>query len=840
MSLGRLSRRQLFRRPGRAVLTLLGISCGVASTVGVMMTTASTREAYREMYQTLNGKAALEVVAEGLGGFDLGVVETIRSVTGVALAVPLIQKPIALLGPTGPMAAVTLGVDPTVDRGARDYVIREGEMLDGRDGALLEASLADFLGAKVGEPIRLLSESGTRSVPLVGRLEPKGVAATAAGAVVVVPLSTAQKLFTLVGAVNSIQIVPAEGVAVERLESDLRQAMPAGLTIQEPATRGAMAKESLRSSEQALAALSVVSLVAGAFVILNTFRMNLGERRKQLAILRSIGVTRAQIMKMLLGEAAMLAGIGTALGIALGIGLANVMSQALGALVTMPNTKLTLSPESLIFAVILGPGISLAATYFPARSASRVRPLPELLGVSRVRGDRLKVWPALAGLAIVAVDLVILRGFFSGALPPRYLNGYIAPGMTMFLVGAVLTFPLVLPTLTWVTRRLLSPVVGVEGRLALRQLERQPGRTALTAGVLAIAMIVSIGMGATITNNLDDIESWRKRVLTADFYVRGAMPNLGTLLAPAIPEATEAELKTCEGVDYVDRISFAPIAVGRERALVMARGFSAGCPVSIDLGGIDGETARSKLAVGEVILGTVLSRRLGVKAGDEIELPTRKGPKTVRVAALAKEYTVGGMAIYMDWPIARDLLGFTGVDAYLIFAKPGATDAAQKNVQAVCERHDLQIQSNRSLRDIIDASVDNVVGFLWLLLAITFLVASLGTVNTLTMNVLEQTRELGLLRAVALTKKQLRKMVFAQAIAIGVISMAPGVIAGMFLAYLMSLANAAVNGNPVALEIRLPMLAASALLALGASALAAILPAERAARLNITQALQYE
>ncbi|TMQ33052.1 MAG: FtsX-like permease family protein [Planctomycetota bacterium] len=313
-TLWKYSAREVRRRPGRSILTLLGIVFGVAAIVAITITTSTTHTAFRSMFEAVAGRAALEVVPSGQGGFDAHVLAAVRAVDGVQAAVPVVQTPAVLLGARGGAGVLVLGIDPRADQQVRTYELREGRLLDDTDGLLLEAGFAQAQGVSLGQRVRLMTpaaESGgilAAPLPVVGLLELDGAATFNGGAVAFMPLATAQRSFGFHERINSIQIVLAEGADAATVQALLQPNLPAGLSVQAPASRGGLAQDSLLSTELGLGSLSVVSLVAGAFVILNAFLMNLGERRRQFAILRALGATRRQVTRLLLREAAFFVG----------------------------------------------------------------------------------------------------------------------------------------------------------------------------------------------------------------------------------------------------------------------------------------------------------------------------------------------------------------------------------------------------------------------------------------------------------------------------------------------------------------------------------------------------
>jgi putative ABC transport system permease protein len=831
--------REVQRRPGRALLTLLGIVIGVAMVVAIVLTTQTTRHAYHEMFDALGGKAALEVVAQGLGGFDPTLADRCQA-PGVVAAVPVIQTPAVLRAPSGPVTALALGIDPARDAAARTFTLREGHNLTEADGVLLEAGFARAHGFTLGRAVPLLTLAGAAEVPVVGLLEPRGGASFNGGAVLYLRLARAQKLFALPGRINSVQLVLADGAAPGPVEAELRRRLPQGFVVQVPGARSVLSQDSLYSIHQPLNTVSMISLVAGAFVVLNSFLMNLNERRKQLAILRSLGATRRQVTRLLLREAVLLGGVGTLLGSAAGVGLALALRGVFEQLLALPLPPLRLGPLPFVLAAVVGPGMALLATVVPARRAARRPPLEELAPSRQDRVEASRRWPSYLGLGLVALTLVLTLGLLYDWYPPEAPELLLPPLMAGLMGGSVLALRLLLPALLGLTGRLLRPLLGAEGRIALRHLERHPGRTALTVGVLFIAVVCAVSFGQTLQNQIRDMNDWFQRTIVADFLVRGSNPDPSLLAPTAIPEHLGERIAALEGVERVDKVSFVLGHIEGRPALLLARTFTPGQPLRLDLREGDVAEVIEGLLRGEVVVAIGLARKLGRGVGDTVTLETSSGPRRVRIAGLVNEYTTGGMAVYLGWEAGQRLLGLQGVHAFEVAARPGEGDALTAQLQALCDREGLLLQSNREIRETVDRSIGSITGFLWVLIALVFVVASLGIVNTLTMNVLEQTRELGVLRAIGMQRRQVRKLVLAQALGVGILSLVPGVALGLLVAYLMTICVDTILGHPAGFQLDSGFVAGCAAAALATAVLAALTPARRAARLEVIQALHYE
>lgn len=840
MALWKYTSREITRRPGRTVLTLMGIALGVAAIVAVSITARTSRRAYREMFESVTGKASLEIVAEGLAGFDPRSLEPLSGLDEVQTVVPVVQSPVALVGKSGATGALALGIDPRRDGATRRYVFRSGRQLAEGNEVVLPVGLAESQGFRLGDSIALLAPTGSARLKIVGLLEPEGAAGVAGGMIVFLPLETAQRMFDLAGLVNSGQIVLAEGTAEERAKSAIAAALPPGLIVQVPAMRGALAQENLMSTEQGLSSMSFVSLVAGAFVILNTFLMNLGERRRQLAILRSLGTTRRQLMRLLLREAAVLGIIGTVLGILIGWGTSSVMADATQRLMGAPLPPIKLGLDAVLLALALGPGMALAATFVPVRQAVSRPVLEGLLDESDVHEASVRRWPCYLGLALVLSDLFPLWGLLAHWFSPLGTRIAAPVGLGAFLGGTALALPLIFAPLERLVGRLMAPFWGIEGRLALRQLKRRPTRTTLTAGVLFIATVITIGMGNSLLNNVRDVHDWSRRTVTADFMIRSVMPDTGMVLAAALPPGLEVELTRLPGVESVDRLSFVPVRARGQQALLLARSFDPSKELSLDLAEGSRPEVLRKLLAGEAVLGTALAQRIDLGPGDVLTVNTQRGPRGVRIAGTTTEYTGGGMAFYMDYEPAQRLFGFKGANVFGVTAQPDRLAETEQALRAFCGQRNLLIQSNAEFHAIIDRMMQGVLGSLWLLMALVFVVASLGIVNTLTINALEQTREFGVLRAIGMLRGQLRKMVLAEALALGMISVLPSALAGCGLAWIINIGARPITGHLVDFRLTGWFLAACCAAAVVTSVAAAVLPARRVARLEVVKALQYE
>ena len=339
------------------------------------------------------------------------------------------------------------------------------------------------------------------------------------------------------------------------------------------------------------------------------------------------------------------------------------------------------------------------------------------------------------------------------------------------LIGLVLLLPCVLRPLTYLGECVLRPLARVESRLVRRQLLRHYGRTTLTIGVLFVAVSTGLGLANSVLDNVADVRLWYQTAIVGDFFVRAAMPDMEVGLSAAVPESVGTDIRAIDGVSRIDSIRFVSAKVNDQPAFVVALRNEFHSAVDAQQG--TSPLLESLPQDERVTIGSVLAQRLGVHPGDSITLDTQDGPRQLPIAAIANEYAAGGLTIRMHRALAERLLGVEGVDAYIVKADHNKLKQVEESLRQVCSRQGMLLQSYADLTAIIEGMMSGVVGSLWGLLVLGLIVAAFGVVNTLGMNVLEQTRELSLLRVVAMTRGQVRKAIVAQAAMLGLLGVAP-------------------------------------------------------------------
>jgi putative ABC transport system permease protein len=843
MILWRFTAREIRNRPGRALLTLGSIVIGVSAVVAVTVATSTSRSAYQEMYESLAGRTGLEVVTEAEGLSSETTLPALEKIPGVKAVVPSVQRPTILYHKGARLKLLAMGIDPQRERSVRDYVLREGQFLDQAQGAVLEAGFARGLGVRVNDKVRLLANSpGSRGVRLrevtvIGLLELRGVAGFKQGGVILLPLEDAERWFLRPGQVNNVGLVLDPEADVQKVSREVQALVPPGTIVRAPAARTNLASETMVSIDYGLKFAYALSVVLAVLMILNTFLMNVKERRRQLAVLRAVGATRGQIMSMLLREGLVLGVAGTVIGFALGLGGASVLTQVIGQIYGTPLPAVRLTPWSVVVAGVLGPAMALFATYIPARSAAKVSPLEAMRPAIATNGRH----GISRSYVVVALSVYGLTGAGLGGTIIGWLPGPWAIYLGVaFMASVVLLVPLVVGPLVRLTALVFRPLLGVEGLLACRQMLRRRARTSLTLSVLFLAISTGIGLGTTINNNVEDVRSWFRRTVIGDFFVRAMFPDPETGTATDIPAELEQQIAAIPGVRGVASVRYVPAQAGDQAVVIFVRQFPKDAALPTHLVAGDPAQVDARMAQGEVLVGTVVAKRLGLGVGDELKLTTNAGPRTVRIAGLTTEYMAGGLVVQMERAVALKLFKVGGVDCFLVKAEPQARAEVEVALRRFTEERGLMLNSFADLSEKLEATMAGVVGSLWGLLALGFIVAGFGIANTLTMNVLEQTRELALLRVVAMTRRQVAKTILAQAGVLGVIGIITGIITGVTTAFSISLTTMPMLGYRIDFSLSPSLLTGCFVFSLVVVLVAAWLPAQRAAGLNLLEALKYE
>jgi putative ABC transport system permease protein len=847
MALARLSLRELQSRPARSLLTLLSIIIGAGAIVATYIASDSAKLAQRAMVQNVTGNAQLEIQAAGGGSFDIREVLFLKELDGIEVISPSVRRysTLATLDAQGKpdrkLRVQLLGVDF-----AEDKKVRNIEHVAGKDPFVeapsdepevwCDEGLAKSAGLTVGQEVKLLTKTGNQSAKIAGLLKSNTAASAFQSAVLMAPTRTIQKWTRSTNKLDVVQLMLSDEKRTQEIQTKIAEKLPQGVYVREPPMRSELANESTVAIQRGLLIATIFSLVMAGFIIFNTFQMNVGERRRQLGILRAIGTTRKQVLWMVLREAAILGVLGSILGCFVGYFGADRLNQSTATLlgISIPSSSVGFLPIAL--AIACGFLVSLVGASLPAMTAAKASPSEAMKSVSESDSKNLWALWFVIGWIVIALGLLILW-----ASTYQYITVRLGTaGIVMIILGVIFLLPASLPLLTKIAAAPLMAWMPVEAALARRQVLRHPGRSAMTIGILLVAMAMGLGMAFTILDNIRDVQFWYKRTIVGDFFVRAAMPDMSSGHAADMPEGFPEKVAAVDGILTSDTMRFVSARAGELSVIAIVRQFNSPTQDYFDLVQGKEDQVMQGIRQGQVVLGSVLAERAQLNVGDEIELETNEGKVKVPIVGVTNEYLAGGLTLYMQTDQAKRLLSVDGTDAVIVRSDPSKRAQVKESLQKLADSEGLMVQSFQEMADIIENMISGVVGGLWVVLALGALIAAFGLINTLAMNILEQTREIGMLRVVAMTRQQIRRMILAQALIMAFIGILPGVVLGVGVAAAMNLSTLIVTGHAVRFQWYPGFIAGALLAEVLIVIMAAMFPAERAARLNLAKALQYE
>jgi putative ABC transport system permease protein len=833
MGLNRLAWRMLAARPLRTLLTIAGIGLGVGVLAASLTLGAALDASIDRTVRDIVGHADLRVSAFLEQGLSNASLKTISSTPGVATTAAAIEHRTFLDSQTGdPQAAVTvLGVNPATYPQVHDLALVAGSGFtpNNEPVALVTQELAEHDHYTVGSPITLLGGGGEQQLRVVGILAGSGGVA-GSGRTVLVPISIARDVFQLSGATRvDIRLDP--GADPGTVAKALADQMKEPYVLSSPSDIAAGLRASAASFQGTAALIAAIVLFVGTFLIVNTLSMTIGERAREVGLLRMAGSTRGQVVRFVFSGAVVLGVVGSGLGVTIGSAFAYFLAATVSAATGVTAIVTSIDGPSALTSGAVGLGITILAAIEPALRAARISPFEAMrarFDLPSARAGRLG-WIALVFVLVAVLALVAWPPAIAGAGAQRALLVY-----AVLLVATLLT-PFFMRPMARLLGLPVSLVLRLEERLARGSLARDRSRTALTLGslVVGLAMVVALGWSAQAARA--SANAWLQGVIPGDEVVSSIRP-----IGP--DEGIQEALAQQPGVARVTPIGTFDVAYRGFRldaAAVVGADMLADGRLTTVTG--DRSAALSGLdAGGTVILPEAIARRLGLEVGNTMSLLLAKGGQLdLRVTAVVERSipATSGEAILVSWRDATDALGLVGADAYAVRFTPGASQSDRDNLSATATQYALEASPIAKIQGAVNDALSRVFGLFDVLAIIAVIVAALGIVNTLTMSVLERVRELGVLRAIGMSRRQAFRMVVVEAWVLGIVGVVLGAVVGVGVGVVML----AMGGTlaPVA-GIPWAPIEVAAVLGLVLPIVAAIYPSRMAARVSIVQALQFE
>ncbi len=825
-------------------LTALAIVLGVTFVSGTLVLTDTLNRtfdtlignAYQHVNFQIRGKAAFGDKAAALNGTAdrksvpeslAGVVGRLPGVAQAGGSVEGYAQFVARDGNAIGNAASSLGFsfDPNPQLSAVRLV--EGGAPATANEVVMDKATADKYHFTVGNRVEVLTAKAPRTYKISG-IVTFGTADNLAGETLAgLYLPAAQALFGTPGYYDTIDVLAKPGADNVTLQREITKVLPPGVEVVSGQTvvseLSSAVSNALSILSTVLLVFALISLFVGAFTIFNTFSITVGQRVRELALLRVVGASRRQLFRSVLGEAAVVGLVASLVGLGLGVLAALGLKALLGAFgVTLPPAPLVFEPRTAVVALVVGVGVTVLSALGPARRAVRVPPVAALAAGHGEEVESFGHRVVLGSLAATAGVAVLVAGL---ALPAIALVGL---GALAMFVGAAMLAPIVARPLSSALGRPLAAILGTPGRLGRENATRNPRRTAQTAAALMVglALVSAIAvLGASVSGSATASVD---NAITAGYIITGPSSGFSTSVAPAVSRLP--------GVATVTTVYQGQFELGNSLSSLVGvtpTELSQTVHLAITAG-----TGSPALAAGELLTDTTTASAKHLSVGSTARVTfAQTGPTTMRVGGIFKSnpllgsYLVGASFFLSHF---RNPLPV----AVLVSAHPGASHVEATLNGYLNAYPNVGVQTRAQYEHSQAASVNALLGFVYVLLALAVLIALIGIVNTLMLSVFERTHELGLLRAVGMKRRQVRAMVRSEAVIIALFGAVTGVVIGTALgaAFAAALKNSGITEIVVPFTSLVGLLVLAALLGLGAASW----PARRAANLDVLAAIGAE
>ncbi len=833
-----LAFRSLAARRGRTGLSIVGIALGIAVLYASLATDAGIAASIDRTVRDLVGRADLRVQSFGPAGLSAEMLAAIEAAPGVDLAAPALERRTYLAPAIGDPDALgvpvtAIGIDPTREAAVRDLFLARGVPLGGLETgqALISQTLAAASGTTVGGSITLQGPDGLVDVMVVGIIAGDGPLVGSAGRTVVLPLGTMQRIFAD-DTVSRVDIVTGQGAT----PAEVSVAIGLALTTQpyvlsSPNDVATSLRSSTADFRATTALLAAVALFGGAFLIFNTLSITVTERVRELGLLRAAGATRGQLVWFVVAQALVLGLLGALVGLAAGIGLAELMAIRLRSIASIPFERVDPNPMSLAAVVAIGIGVTVAAALEPARRAAAISPVEALnarLEPAGARRARLR-W-------LVAVFVVVgLAGLLAWPRDAGTAGLVRSAAVYLALFAAVLAAPVALGGLGRLAGLPFRGLFRLEERLARASIVRDRGRTTLTVGALTVGLAMVVAIGGVAHQSRLAASAWLGEVVPGDELVTSIRPI-------ALDEDVIDSLEAVDGVERVSPIALFEVArdgVRLDAAAIRGGDFRDDGRLTL----IAGERAAALTAIdagGAAIVPRSVADRTGLGLDSTLTLAVGEGRVVdLRVVGVAARTLPGkvGEAVLVGWSDATGIFGLEGADVFAIRFEPGRAGDARPSLESIARLAALEPNPVATVAGAVDSALGQVFGLFDALAIVVVIVAALGIVNTLTVSVLERVRELGVLRAAGMTRGQVRRTVVVEAGILGIVGSVLGIVAGLVAGAILIVMT---SGGRLTLDVPWTSILVAAGLGLGVSMAAAWYPARLASRLAIVAAVQHE
>jgi putative ABC transport system permease protein len=842
----RNSWRYLLRHPAQMLLAILGVALGVAVVVSIDLANGSASRAFQLSSETITGKATDQIVG-GPNGLPSAVYRQVRVDLGLREAAPVVETNVGLPDQPGRSFRL-LGVDVFAEGPFRPYLgatTTSGDLsvlLTEPNTALLAVQTAQTLAITSGDSLTIRIGGVRQSVRIVGLIEGgDDLSRRALADLLVMDIASAQELTGRPDRISRIDLIlPAAGR--EATLARIRAILPADAELTTPGARSAVFSQMTRAFELNLQALSLLALIVGVFLIYNTMTFSVVQRRTLFGTFRSLGVSRGEVFRLILSEAAAVGVIGSIIGVALGVllgrGLVKLVTQTINDLyftVNVQGVQLELWP--LLKGALLGLGATVAAAAVPAIEATLAEPRTVLRRSSvEERMRRLLPRTTAGGVSLLGLGLLILR------IPTRSVAVSFS-ALLCIIIGCALLVPGVTVGLMTLVRPLFGRVFGLLGRMAARDVVASLSRTGVAIAALMVAVSVTVGAGTMIGSFRQTVVQWLDTSLQADVYISSPSLNANRADVPLDPALVERVLGTPGVADYTSFINLqVNTDAGPSNMIAVHLSANEDHRRAVSFVG-DAAAAWNGLLSGGVWVSEPYAYRTGRGLGDQLTLQTERGPQTFPIVGVYYDYASDLGTVTMNRVDFDRFWDAPQITSLSLWVAPGVQiDELVPRLQAAAgTTQDIKVQANRDIRRGTLEVFDRTFAITAVLQILATTVAFIGVLSALMALQLERARELGVLRANGLTPRQLWALVLSQT---GLMGLTAGLLAlpvGMVMALvLVFVINKRSFGWTLQLQWDPALFIQAMLIALVAALLAGIYPAWRMGRTSPALALREE
>ncbi len=830
--------KSLRARKLRLLLSAASIVLGVSFVAGAFVLTDSLGRVFDDLFATTNRNVAVDVspktissnTGNGFGGgkvLPADLVDKISTLDGVDAVSGSVAGSAQLVNKKGKVVttggAPTLAFNWTESNRLRTGKISEGTAPQNGDEIAINRSMAEKAGYRVGDVAPVLTDAPLKPYTIAGIVEYDGKGSLAGETTIFFDTATAQRVLDVPNGYSDISVAAKDGVGQQELRDRVAKVLPAGVKAitgaQLAKDQSSDVKEGLGFFNTFLLTFALIALFVGAFIIFNTFSMLVAQRTRELALMRALGASRGQVNRAVLLEAVVVGLISSVVGLVLGIGVALGLKALFGVFgAELPDGPTIVAARTVIAAVLVGTLVTAAAALLPARRAGRVAPIAAMREAATP--DRSLHRQTIGGLVLLVLGGAgMAKALADGGLP------LLGVGTLFTFVGIAMLSPLISRPAASVVGRVFSR--RLPGRLGTENAVRNPRRTAATAAALMIgvALISAVTvLGASLKSSVALVT---EKALRADFVLN--------VQGPGFPDDVFTKVTSQPGVKDAVGIKADAVRIAGKEKFVTALPSSA----LDDLVTVQTVSGSARLGPDSILLSEDAAKAQKVKPGDTLSLQlARTGVQTLRVEGTYKANQLLGDYLVNE----AQAKGFTSQRnvAGLVGLADGASSATvRKGLEAAVAAYpNVTVEDQSEFVDQAAAQVNQIVTIINILLGLSVLIALLGVINTLALSVIERTRELGLLRAVGMARKQVKRMIRVEAVLICAFGGLLGLVVGS--AFGVALQQALKGQGVTELGFPVTTLLVYLLGAALAGVLAAWLPARRASRLNVLEAIATE